>query len=273
MRRTIAIALLCAMSFVAGAQESKHFISFFRDTYFSAGIPLQGEINKETADVAFQLSVKVAPFNIGDHWSGWIGYTQKSVWNLFDVSCPFRDNSYMPGLHFEGRFRNDNTLLLGLEHRSNGRPYFGNPRAEDTGVEDYSRSINYVYASWTKQWGPHSLHANAKLGFGCGVGSPEAHNKNFSQDLFLYFLGYATVGYQYEDERFGAFVSVTPIYNKSIANVDAEANWAFAPKWPRLFLHFHYGYDECMCDCVFDSRPRMNLRLGLTFNCPVKYKI
>ena len=74
----------------------------FKDSYFTTGIPLNGVINGESADALFQISIRQRitksrlPFNTFLY----LTYSQKSFWNIYAESSPFRDNNYNPALGF-----------------------------------------------------------------------------------------------------------------------------------------------------------------------------
>lgn len=260
-RRVLIAILLLTAAHPAHAGEP--LISMFRETYFTGGVPLRGEVNRETIDLKFQLSVKAHPFTISDDWKAYFAYTQISTWNAFGYSQPFHDNSYMPGIYFEHQLQRGGTFLCGLEHMSNGRPYAGNPVATE-GHDDLSRGMNYAFATWLARSGRSTFMLKAKAGIGCGVKDFDAHMHHlFSQELFYKYQGYLTVGYHYGQERWDIAASVTPIVNKSVANVTAEMSWLFAERAPRLFLQCHYGFDEALCDCVEGAQPPVHIRIGL----------
>lgn len=247
------------------SRETKPWISPFRDIHFLVGVPLDQEINRESISVRFQFSLKLYPFTVSKNWTCYFAYSQISIWNQFGKSSPFHDNSYMPGFYFDGNLPKDNRLLLGIEHRSNGRPYHGNALASETN-EDFSRGMNYFFASWRKTKGLHEFGLDAKAGFSAGVGDYPRGEELFTQDLFVYYLGYLTFDYRYNGPKFAAHACVTPIWNKSIANVTAEASYRVvrSDKFPlRLMLQFHYGFDEALCDCVKGATPPMHLRFGI----------
>lgn len=259
--KSFLLSVLLLVSATAFAQEG--FISPFRDIYFMVGMPLDRQVNKNTLDTKFQLSLKLKPIRMHKDWRCYLAYTQISVWNFFAESAPFKDNSYMPGFYFEKNYTTGNRLILGLEHRSNGRPYYGNPMTDGT-FDDYSRGMNYFYASWMTPVGHSSFGVDAKAGVGAGVKGYPKKQVLFSFDLFLYYLGVATFNYTYDNERFHADVNVTPIINKSIANVTLGASYRLFKKYPlSVYSQFHYGYDEALSDCVDGVRPPVNLRFGL----------
>lgn len=280
MKRLLPVLLLILPALnLSGATDSlrvkkshrEPLISQYRDIYFTFGTPLNAPLTKNSADIKFQLSLMLHPFDIGEHWHFYLTYTQLTIWNAFAKSSPFKDNMYMPGIFFEGDLGKGHTLVAGLEHKSNGRPYFGNPISSET-VEDYSRGMNYVKLLWDKKWGDFDLIVSAKAGIGAGIGDYERRKMPYTQDLFLYYLGYVTVGGFFDNGVFGTGVFVTPIGNKSIANVTAEASWQFHRKHPRLFAQFHYGFDEAMCDCLAGGVPPVSFRFGLMVNAPARRK-
>lgn len=260
------IASLAALALLStSVRGAEPMISEFRQTYFTAGVPLNREINNKTIDLKFQLSVKLRPFIISEKWKAYLAYTQVSTWTAFCESAPFHDNQYKPGIYFENSRDGKNTILLGLEHCSNGRPYYGNPLSSP-GHEDYSRGMNYFYAAWVSRHDHSTFLLSAKAGIGNGVESFEAQRYEiFSQELFYRYMGYVTFGYRYHQEKWDISASVTPIVNKSIANVTLESSWEFSKRSPRLFVQLHYGFDEALCDCVKDATPPMNIRVGLVF--------
>ena len=247
------------------AGEKPKILSFCHDSYAITGPSLRGG----GMDVKFQLSLKVYPITINQKWRTYFAYTQTTTWDAYGKSAPFRDNVYIPSLYFEGALNESNTLIAGLEHRSNGRPYFGNPLASE-GVEDYSRGMNYALVRWIHAFGSHSfLDMTLRAGVSCGVGEKgdvKTHENDFTQDLYLYYLGYLTVGYKYAGEHVYVSANVSPIWSRYIANVNVRFAYEFSDKWPSPFVQFHYGFDEALCDCVKGGRPPVYLRFGILFS-------
>ncbi|MFA5695389.1 MAG: phospholipase A [Proteiniphilum sp.] len=101
--------------------------SIYKDNYFISGIPLNKRIDGETADARFQVSIRHRlttsrlPFNSFLY----LTYTQKSFWDIYQKSAPFRDSNYNPGIGLGRYIIVDNRLtgaaFLQLEHESNGR--------------------------------------------------------------------------------------------------------------------------------------------------------
>ena len=115
-----------------------HSFGIYKDTYFVTGVPLNQQITRNTADAVFQLSIRqrltksILPFNSFLY----LTYTQKSFWDIYRESSPFRDNNYNPGIGIgkyiieKNRLRGG--LLVAFEHESNGRE------------DKESRSWNYI---------------------------------------------------------------------------------------------------------------------------------
>ena len=108
----------------------QHLSSFssFEDNYFITGLPTNRDINRNTADAKYQISFKqmvtrdLLPFET----YLFVTYTQKSFWNIYKESLPFRDINFNPSIALgkaiynkEGHLRG--IAVLGLEHESNGR--------------------------------------------------------------------------------------------------------------------------------------------------------
>ena len=122
-------------------KEKEPSFAVYRDNYFITGIPLNKSTNRNTADAKFQFSIRqrisntVLPFNSFLY----LTYTQKSFWNIYSESSPFRDSNYNPGIglgrhaFYKGKFMG--TVFAQLEHESNGQ-----------GDSILSRSWNYL--SW-----------------------------------------------------------------------------------------------------------------------------
>ncbi len=121
------------------AKEREPAFAAYKDNYFITGIPLNKQVNPQTADAKFQLSIRqrisnsVLPFNSFLY----LTYTQKTFWDIYGESSPFRDSNYNPGIGFgkhifnKGKFLG--TAFIQIEHESNGQ-----------GDSILSRSWNYM---------------------------------------------------------------------------------------------------------------------------------
>ena len=174
----------CLLLTTALAAQDYPLVSAFNDNYVITGITTR-DGKTIHPDVRFQASLLVRPFRLSEKWRLAFAFTMRSVWDAYDKSAPFRDNTYQPGLYFIRKSDSDSRLTLAFEHRSNGRPYFGNPLAAE-GLEDYSRGMNYILTQWEKQWGKSVLLLQGRIGVGCGVGDYRRHETWWSLDLFKY---------------------------------------------------------------------------------------
>lgn len=96
-------------------------------------------------EVIFQLSLK-ARIGSSEAWPLYLGYTQRSFWQLFDKedSAPFRESNYNPEAFLDyrgvGTWVGDLNFRVGIEHESNGQ---SDPR---------SRSWNRTYLQVGQSW-------------------------------------------------------------------------------------------------------------------------
>lgn len=225
-----------------------------RPLYFIGGVPLEGPVDKTTANLKFQFGADIPVWSSIGGRNGLdlrFGYTQVSVWDFFDESSPFRDNTYIPGFHLSVPLERDR-LLIGLEHRSNGRPMRG------TAGDSHSRSVNYVYGTYGA-FLPGGLVLKATLRGGFGW-----YDEEFTQEVFWHFLGYAdfTAGYRSPDGRLEAAFTATPTFGPFDVNIDASAAWR-PGKTVALFMQLNSGYGEALYDWVRGSRPPAYLRFGI----------
>lgn len=119
--------------------------SIYKDNYFITGIPLNRDINDNTADLKYQISFEhmVARNNMPWDTYLFVTYTQKAFWNLYKLSSPFRDINFNPAIGvgkplFDKEENINGIASLMLNHKSNGRDSI------------YSRSwnsVNFTYAT------------------------------------------------------------------------------------------------------------------------------
>ena len=203
----------------------------FRDNYFITGAPTNKRITKENADVKFQISIRqrltksVLPFNT----FLMLTYTQKSFWDMYDSSAPFRDNNFNPGLMLAKPIISDNKLkgmaYMALEHESNGK-----------GGEE-SRSWNYLVFS-----GAHFLNARISVQAKFWAGWLSSDNK----DLYNYRgIGILAFNYRTLDERFVLSAVLNPRKQVWKVNTQLEMSYKVTPKSNQyIFLQWFQGYAE-----------------------------
>lgn len=262
MRKLIIIFLILLSVPEIRAQEKK-LLSFYDDNYAITGYsPVQNKF-----DIKFQLSLKVYPITLSPNWEGFFAYTQTATWDAYQWSSPFHDIIFQPGVYFQGDYGR-NVITLALEHQSNGRPIWGTPmRNSETDIDDYSRGMNYLKVVWTRNLNEKmQTKLTLKGGMATGIGDYKRYNIQWAQDLYMYYLGYLTAEYIYDDGRWNFRLALSPLFNKWLTNATIEAGWRPKDNWPSLFVQAHYGFDETLTDCYPDSKPRMHIRAGLKLN-------
>ena len=260
LQKKILILALLAMTGTALAQEreqpqepvpgrEKHaFIEMFRPIYINSGIPVTEKPTAANADVKFQVSLAL-PLWRDMRSSGidlLVAYTQVSLWNLYAHSSPFYDNMFIPGIYARKTWKDaegipKRTLLWGIEHRSNGRD------------DGYSRSVNYLLVAYARDF-PFglSLQAVARPGYGW-------YGDKIPMDVPLKYYGFLQLSATYTTPGGGweFMASASPLWNKSIANVNVELARRIGKRHnnPYFFIQFHYGYDEALRECMDSNGP------------------
>jgi phospholipase A1/A2 len=222
-------------------------LTFHRSNYFVTGF------TRDT-QVKFQFSFKYDLWPSAGRHTVYLAYTQKSLWDLYDTSSPFRESNYAPEI-FYAHYHSDRrgqpnpgcglfSEQAGVEHESNGE------------ASDASRSWNRIFVGveatcygeplygllGVRAWYPFALGENPKvlrsqgygeLLLGVGIDEEDAHSN-----------GLLTVALRKGTSRQVAKGSVTidarwrPTYQRLIGKA-----WKFAPYlWTQLFT----GYGETL---------------------------
>ena len=249
MKRLIIIFAALLLLIPCKAQE----FGVFHPMYYITGVPLKGPVDKTTADVKFQLGTSIPFFK---NISGKEGldltfvYNQVSIWDFYDKSAPFRENTFMPALYLTIPLERDR-ILVGIEHRSNGRPMRG------TQEDVLSRSINYVFGQYGAYLpGGLVFKATVRAGYGW-------YDEELTQELFWRFLGYADLTAGYRRDKFELSVTAAPVFGPFYLNLEAAA--AYDVGFCSLFAQFNRGYGEALSDWVRGYRPVPYLRVGVLF--------
>jgi phospholipase A1 len=220
----------------------------YRDTYFISGVPLNEEITNNTADASFQISIRqrltksVLPFKT----FAYLTYTQKSFWNIYAQSSPFKDTNYNPGLGL-GKYILHKDRIVGavfvqVKHESNGRD------------EEDSRSWNYLSLSM-------KYHFNARFNISGELWAPYVDggaNKNL---LDYRGLGFVSVNYTSNKHRWWLSADINP--RKGWGNVNTTLSVAFRVSEKSnqyLFARFFQGYGESLLEY---NKYTMNVRVGI----------
>jgi phospholipase A1 len=200
----------------------------------------------------------------------YLAYTQKSLWDPYDASAPFRESNYGPEIfyaHYHSDLRGQTnhgcglfSEQVGIEHESNGE------------ASDASRSWNRVFVDvqatcygkpfygllGVRAWYPIGIQENPKIKrtqgygellFGLGLDEEDAH----SNGLVTFAIRKGTS----REVRKGSLTVDArwrPTYRRLIGKA-----WKFAPYvWFQLFT----GYGETLG--TYDS-PTTSARIGFGF--------
>lgn len=219
----------------------------YKDTYFTTGIPLNKKIDKNSADVLFQISIRHRltksrlPFNTFLY----LTYTQKSFWDLYAESAPFRDSNYNPGIGLGKYIIHNNTLkggaFLQIEHESNGRD------GKD------SRSWNMISLS-------SKYYYNLQLAFGFKVWIPIVDGEENSDLLDYRGLGTLSVNYLTKNKKWWFEAELNP--RKGFGNVNTTVTASFKVSKSAnqyLYARFYNGKGDSLLDY---NKYDMNIRVG-----------
>lgn len=208
----------------------------FKDNYFLTGVPLNHSIDGETADVKFQISIRqrltqsILPFKTFLY----LTVSQKSYWNLYQKSAPFRDTNFNPTLSVAKVLIRNNQLkgaaALSLEHESNGRDSLEN-RSWNMISLSASYFFNPRFKIEGKVWAPFWIaDENSDIVKLRGVGCVEFH-------------------YRSADERLWMSLHLNPYKKLGNFNTILEVHYKVGPKSNQYwFLQMYNGYGESMMD-------------------------
>ncbi|WP_417860646.1 phospholipase A [Winogradskyella sediminis] len=138
------------------------YFSIHKDNYFITGVPTNKTINEVTANAKYQISFKqiLTRSRLPLDTYLFLTYTQKSFWNIYEESFPFKDINFNPSLAL-GKFfyGKDNRLrgvgVLSFEHESNGRDSIASRSWNRINVEYTTGIFKNTVASF-KAWLPFS---------------------------------------------------------------------------------------------------------------------
>ncbi len=224
----------------------------YKDNYFITGVPTNMPVNNQTADAKFQLSIRqrlfnsVMPFNT----QLMLIYTQKSFWDIYQESSPFKDSNYNPGLLLTKPIIDDNKMKgvvsFSLEHESNGRDSLD------------SRSWNYFTISGTYFFNYNSW-IQAKLWHG-KISEDNADLADYRG------YGLLALNYRSKDDRFTASFVFNPTKNFS-ANTQFELSYQLNKRANQsLFFQWYNGYGESLLD--YNAYTSM-IRVGICIKSPL----
>jgi phospholipase A1 len=242
--------------------DSQPSFGMYKDNYIISGVPTGEAINKYTADVKFQISVRqlltktVLPFNT----FLMLTYTQKSFWEIYRKSSPFEDNNYNPGLVFVKPVIRKNQLTgvaaVSFEHESNGRDSLA------------SRSWDYLTVS-----GIYFFNATFSLQAKVWAGIPGQPDEDYggggNPDLYKY-RGYGLIALNYRSlkDKFRVSAIINPRTKFGNVNTQLEVNIKLSPKFNQyFFVQWYSGYAEGLLEY---NRYTSMIRAGICIKPPLR---
>lgn len=140
--------------------NNQPFFSIHQDNYLVTGIPTNRRIDRNSADVKYQISFRQVIARNGLPWGSYLylTYTQKTFWDIYRKSLPFEDVNFHPALSLGKIVYNDRDELRGiaaisLEHESNGRDSIQS-RTWNRLSLGYFTLLDYRTVIGTKVWLP-----------------------------------------------------------------------------------------------------------------------
>lgn len=255
MYRLIAIifTLLISLSAIAKGEDSLTVksksrypaIGLWRDSYIATGVATNKPISQYTSDVKFQLSLAVRLWSIKEKVDIFATYTQRSLWDIYQESCPFRENAYNPGVWAIWQVKPQIRVLFGFEHESNGLK------------DEFSRSFNYLSVACL-----YEPFESWRFGGRVWYGYYDRENISRYYDYRGLMQFWAT--YHAHKERITVTALVNPTIDFRRYNIQLEASWRMAKRsdWvPSLFVQYCYGYGETMLDY---NRRSSKIRIGIS---------
>lgn len=234
--------------------DSMPAFSIYKDNYFITGVSLHDRLNSETADAKFQISFRQRlttsrlPFNSFLY----LTYTQKSFWNIYKHSSPFRDNNYNPGIGIGRYIISDNKLkgavFLQIEHESNGRD----------GEEN--RDINFFSLS-----GKYFINDNFLIRISL---NPPFYIGDDNDDIVDYRgLGTLSFDYRTYDHKWWISLGYNPKNKMFTANTTLSAGYKISTKFNQyIFGEIYNGTGDSMLDYKrYDLKARVGICIKSDF--------
>lgn len=239
-------------------------LTFHRSNYFITGFTSETQVK-------FQFSFKYDFWPSTSHHTVYFAYTQKSLWDLYEQSSPFRESNYAPELfyaHYHSEIHGEPnpgcglfSEQLGFEHESNGE------------ASDASRSWNRLFAEVQATCSGEPVYGLVGLRLWYPFGTAENESITKTQGYGELNLG---IGFDHEGSHTNGLVTIavrkgtSRELEKGSLTLDAR----FRPTYQRLigkawkfspFLWFQWfiGYGETLG--TFDSSSSsVRVGIGLT---------
>ncbi|MDR1975765.1 MAG: phospholipase A [Campylobacteraceae bacterium] len=206
--------------------------------------------DRQRTEVAFQLSLKkdILYDFLGFKETLSLAYTQRSWWQLYKHSSPFRETNYLPEIYVSIPWYNNKSPIknykFGFLHESNGQS------------ESSSRSWNRLYLDVMLQY--KGFFINPRVWYRVYENPDDDDNHDI-----LDYMGYGdlTLIYPYKEHVFKLLLRNNFDFSDNRGAV--QADWTFSLWQNGLFGYVQYfdGYGESLID--YNRRTR---RLGLGFS-------
>jgi phospholipase A1/A2 len=247
----------------AEGEPELDILTFHRSNYLLTGFT-------RATEVKFQFSLKYDLWPSRGHHTVYLGYTQKSLWDIYEKSAPFRESNYAPEV-FYAHYHSDShsqpnpgcslfSEQLGVEHESNGE------------ADDASRSWNRIFAELDATCNGKPTYGLVGLRVWYPVGITE--NETIAQTQGY---GELSAGVGVDDDALHMNGLMTVAVRKGMSkdlgkgSVVVDARWRptyqrlFGKAWkfaPYVWFQFFAGYGETLA--TYDSSTR-SARLGIGF--------
>lgn len=142
--------------------------TIYKDNYFITGTSIGEKPTKYNSDIKFQVSFKCRILNEPIIWDSYayVIYTQKSFWEIFHESSPFKENNYNPGILISKLLYNNNrpsgAIGISIEHESNGRDG-NNSRSWNFASVSYGYIFSNKLSAYIKLWLPFGTSDNPDI--------------------------------------------------------------------------------------------------------------
>ena len=221
----------------------------YRENYIITGIPTNKEVNEHTADAKFQFSIRhrITRTTLPFETFMMLTYSQKSFWNIYESSSPFKDNNYNPGIAFFTPIIRNNHLrgmsVISIEHESNGRDSID------------SRSWNFLGISFT-------YFFNMQLSGQIKVW-PAIIDGDYNKDLYDY-KGYGMIALNYRGLKDKLKFSLVLNPRKKFSSINTQMDFSYRVNKKAnvyMFAQWYNGYGEGLLDY---NQYRSMIRVGLS---------
>lgn len=238
-------------------------LTFHRANYLLTGFT-------SSTQVKFQFSFKYDLWPSRGHHTVYLAYTQKSLWDLYDKSAPFRESNYAPEI-FYAHYHSDThgkpnpgcglfSEQAGVEHESNGE------------ASDASRSWNRIFGEVAgrcygqstfglvglRAWYPVGVAENKTIAETQGYGELSLGVGVDDDDLLMNGLLTVALRKGTSKEIAKGSVTVDARWRPSYQRVLGKA-WKFVPY---VWFQFFAGYGETLS--TYDSSST-SARVGIGF--------